>query len=72
MPLPPDRARAFEAAGKQGYDCVTLSRKHSPVFISRRGVYENLRPLSHAGLWDKVSQTYSHIHEKAGGFFSQN
>ena len=40
MPLPPERARAFEAAGKQGCDCVAWSRKRRTGFISRQGVYE--------------------------------
>ena len=63
---------AFEAAGKQGCDCVAWSRKRRTGFISRQGVYECPRPSSYAGLWDKVSQTDSHTYEKADGFFSQN
>ncbi|WP_417402259.1 S-layer homology domain-containing protein [Hominenteromicrobium sp.] len=39
MPLPPERARAFEAAGKQGCDCVAWSRKRRTGFISRQGVW---------------------------------
>ena len=48
MPLPPGRARAFEAAGKQGCACVAWSRKRRSVFISRQGVYESPRPSSYA------------------------
>ncbi|WP_368272541.1 hypothetical protein, partial [Enterocloster lavalensis] len=54
MPLPPERARAFEAAGKQGCDCVAWSRKRRTGFISRQGVYESPRSSSHAGLRDKM------------------
>ena len=42
MPLPPGRARAFEAAGKQGCACVAWSRKRRSGLISRQGVYDNL------------------------------
>ena len=48
MPLPPERARAFEAAGKQGCDCVAWSHKRRTGFISRQGVYESPRPSSSA------------------------
>ena len=72
MRLPPGRARAFEAAGKQGYDCVSWSRKRRAGFISRQGVYESPRSSSYAGLRDKMSRTCGHTHEKAEGFFSQN
>ena len=72
MRLPPGRARAFEAAGKQGCACVAWSRKRRTGFISRQGVYESPRRSSPTGLWDKVSQTDNHTHEKADGFFSQN
>ena len=48
MPLPPGRARAFEAAGKQGCACVAWSRKRRSGFISRQGVYESPRPSSYA------------------------
>ena len=41
MPLPPGRARAFEAAGKQGCACVAWSRKRRSGLISRQGVYES-------------------------------
>ena len=44
----PWRAREFEAAGKQGCDCVAKSRKRWTVFISRQGVYESPHPSSHA------------------------
>ena len=44
MPLPPGRARGFEAAGKQGCDCVAWSRKRKTGFISRQGVYESPVP----------------------------
>jgi hypothetical protein len=54
MRLPPGRARAFETAGKQGCDCVAWSRKRRTGFASRQGVYESPRPLSHAGLRDKM------------------
>jgi len=59
-------------AGKQGCDCVAWSRKRRTGFISRQGVYESPRPSSYAGLWDKVSQSDSHTHEKADGFSFQN
>ena len=49
MPLPPERARAFEAAGKQGCDCVAWSRKRRTGFISRQGVYESPRPTPDLG-----------------------
>ncbi len=48
MPLPPGRARAFEAAGKQGCACVAWSCKHRSGFNSRLGVYESPRPSSYA------------------------
>jgi len=54
MPLPPGRARGFEAAGKQGCDCVAWSRKRKTGFISRQGVYENPHPSSYTGLRDKM------------------
>ncbi|MCU6760629.1 hypothetical protein OCV96_18945 [Brotolimicola acetigignens] len=63
-------ARAFEAARKQGCDCVAWSRKRRGGFISRQGVYESPRPSSYAGLRDKMSRTCGHTHEKAEGFFS--
>jgi len=44
MPLPPERARAFETAGKQSCDCVAWSRKRRTGFISRQGVYESPVP----------------------------
>ena len=59
-------------AGKQGCDCAAWSRKRRTGFISRQGVYECPRPSSYAGLWDKVSQTDSHIHEKTDRVSSQN
>ena len=59
-------------AGKQGCDCVAWSRKRRTGFASRQGVYESPRPLSHAGLQDKMSRTCGHTYEKADGFFSQN
>ncbi|MES0410322.1 hypothetical protein ABMC10_02820 [Anaerostipes caccae] len=67
MPLPPERARGFEAAGKQGCDCVAWSRKRRTGFISRQGVYESPRLSSNAGLRDKMSRTCGHTHEKADG-----
>ena len=53
MPLPPGRARAFEAARfeaarKQGCACVAWSRKRRSGFNSRLGVYESPRPSSYA------------------------
>ena len=47
----PGRARAFEAAGKQGCDCVAWSRKHRVGFISRQGVYESPVPRPTPNLW---------------------
>ena len=44
MRLPPERARAFEAAEKQDCDCVAWSRKRRTGFISRQGVYESPVP----------------------------
>ena len=67
MPLPPGRARAFEAAGKQGCDCVAWSRKRRTGFISRQGVYESPRPSSYAELWDKVSRSCGHTPGKVAG-----
>lgn len=43
--LPTGKAGAFEAAGKQGYDCMAWSRKRRAGFISRQGVYES--PVPH-------------------------
>ncbi|MFR7849039.1 MAG: gluconolactonase [Coprococcus phoceensis] len=37
MRLPLGRANTFEAAGKQGCDCVAWSRKRRTGFISRQG-----------------------------------
>ncbi len=68
----PGRANTFEAAEKQDCDCMAWSRKRRTGFISRQGVYESPRPSSYAGLWDKMSRTCGHTHEKADGFFSQN
>ena len=59
MPLPPGRARGFEAAGKQGCDCVAWSRKRKTGFISRQGVYENPHPSSYTGLRDTLSTSRS-------------
>jgi len=56
MRLPTGRARAFEAAGKQGCDCVAWNRKHRVGFISRQGVYENSRFSFNAGLVDTLPQ----------------
>jgi len=64
MRLPPERARAFEAAEKQDCDCVAWSRKRKVGFISRQDVYENSRPSSHAGLRDKMSRTCGHTPAK--------
>ena len=67
MPLPPGRARAFEAAGKQGCACVAWSRKRRSGFNSRQGVYESPRPSSSApGLWDKKSQSSGHRDQMCG------
>ena len=44
MRLPPGRASTFEAAGKQGCDCVAWSRKRRTSFSSRQGVYESPVP----------------------------
>ena len=52
--LPPGRAKAFEAAGKQGCDCVTWSRKRRTGFISRRGVYESPRSSFYTELVDTL------------------
>ena len=68
MRLPPGRARAFEAAGKQGCDCVSWSRKRRAGFVSRQGVYESPRSSSHAGLRDKMSRTCGHTHKKQTDF----
>jgi len=68
IPLPPGRARAFEAAGKQGCDCVAWSRKRRAGFVSRQGVYESPRSSSHAGLRDKMSRTCGHTHKKQTDF----
>ena len=40
--------KAFEAAGKQGCDCMAWSRKRRAGFISRQGVYKSPRPSFHA------------------------
>jgi len=56
MPLPPGRARAFEAAGKQGCDCVAWSRKRRTGFISRQGVYESSRLSANTGLRDTLTK----------------
>ncbi|OUP57530.1 hypothetical protein B5F19_04335 [Pseudoflavonifractor sp. An184] len=64
MPLPLGRARAFEAAGKQGCACVAWSRKRRSVFDSRQGVYEHPRSSSYAltcGQSESVDKvTYDH------------
>jgi len=52
--LPPGRAKAFEAAGKQGCDCVTWSRKRRTGFISRQGVYESPRSSFYTELVDTL------------------
>ena len=44
MRLPTGMTRAFEAAGKQGCDCVAWSRKRRTSFSSRQGVYESPVP----------------------------
>lgn len=40
MPLPLGKARAFDAAGKQGCVCVAWIHKRRSGFISRQGVYD--------------------------------
>ena len=50
----PGRAKAFEAAGKQGCDCVTWSRKRRTGFISRQGVYESPRSSFYTELVDTL------------------
>ena len=48
MLLPPE-VRAFEAAGKQGCDCVLWSHKRKSGFIN---AYESLRPTSYAPTYE--------------------
>ena len=67
MPLPPGRARAFEAAGKQGCACVTWSRKRRSGFIGRQGVYESPVPRPTLRLVDKVSRSCGHTPGKVAG-----
>ena len=64
MPLPPGRARAFEAAGKQGCACRGECRKRRAGFISRQGVYESLRPSYPLRLVDKMSRSVATLPEK--------
>jgi len=51
MPLPPGRARAFEAAGKQNCAYRAQSRKRRTGFISRQGVYESSVSRPTPGFW---------------------
>ena len=72
MPLPPGRARAFEAARfeaarKQGCACVAWSRKRRSGFISRQGVYESPVPRPTLRLVDKVSRSCGHTPGKVAG-----
>ena len=67
MPLPPGRARAFEAAGKQGCACVAWSHKRRSVFISRQGVYESPRPSSYAPTCGQSVPKCGHIPGKIAG-----
>ena len=67
MPLPPGRARAFEAAGKQGCACVAWSRKRRSGFIGRQGVYESPVPRPTLQLVDKVSRSCGHTPGKVAG-----
>ncbi|ERI74531.1 hypothetical protein CLOSYM_03912 [[Clostridium] symbiosum ATCC 14940] len=72
MPLPPGRARAFEAAGKQGCDCMAWSRKRRTGFISRQGVYENSRPPSNTPICGQsVPKMWPHS-RKSHWIFFQN
>ena len=72
MPLPPGRARAFEAARfeaarKQGCACVAWSRKRRSGFISRQGVYESPRPSSYAPTCGQSVPKCGHISGKIAG-----
>ena len=72
MPLPPGRARAFEAARfeaarKQGCACVAWSRKRRSGFISRQGVYESPRPSSYAPTCGQSVPKCGHIPGKIAG-----
>ncbi|NSD63243.1 hypothetical protein G4481_02505 [Fusicatenibacter saccharivorans] len=71
MRLPTGRARAFEAAGKQGCDCVSWSRKHRVGFISRQGVYESPSLVPRRTSGQNVPNLWTHS-QKADRFFSQN
>jgi len=67
MPLPPGRARAFEAAGKQGCACVAWSRKRRSGFISRQGVYESPCPSTYAPTCGQSVPKCGHIPRKVAG-----
>ena len=67
MSLPPGRARAFEAAGKQCCACVAWSRKRRSVFDSRQGVYERPRPSSYAPTCGQSVPKCGHIPGKIAG-----
>ena len=67
MPLPPGRARAFEAAGKQGCACVAWSRKRRSGLISRQGVYESPRPAFYAPTCGQSVPKCGHTPGKVAG-----
>ena len=62
------RASTFEAAGKQGCDCVAWSCKRRVGFISRQGVYESPRPSSYAGLRTKCPELVDTLTKKQTDF----
>jgi len=56
MPLPPGRARAFEAEGKQGFVWGWEAGNKGLVSAADRAYMKAPVP----SLWDKISQTFRH------------
>ena len=56
MPLPPERARAFEAEGKQGFVWGWEAGNKGLVSATDRAYMKAPVP----SLWDKISQTFRH------------
>ena len=68
LPFQTGRVTGFKMAGKHVCDCVTWCLKHRAGFVSRRDVYENPHPPSHAGFRDKMSRLTDTLTKKQTGF----
>ena len=69
MRLPLGRANTFEAAGKQGCDCMAWSRKRRTGFISRQGYMKALVPRRTSG--QNVLNLWTHSRQGRRIFLSK-